>query len=64
MASPGCIHKLNLTYATKPGSRVSLLTQTGLAAFGIWVQLISGPPYDETEQLSQLTSPSGILAAS
>ncbi len=32
------------------------------AAFGKGVQLISGSPYDETEQHSQLTSTSGVLA--
>ncbi len=43
----------NLTYAIKQGSRVSCLAQTGFAAsFGEGVQLISGSPYAETEQLS------------
>ncbi len=36
--------KWNLTYTTKQGSRVGCLTQTGFAAFGKGVQLISGPP--------------------
>ncbi len=43
-------------------SRVSCLAQTGFDAFGRGVQLISGSPYTQTEQLSRLTSPSGILA--
>ncbi len=54
----------NLAYTTRQGSRVSCLAQTGFAAFVKGVQLISGPPYAETEQLSRLTSPSGILATS
>ncbi len=44
----------NLKHTTKQGSRVSWLAQTGFAAFGKGVQLISGSPYDETEQLSRL----------
>ncbi len=39
-------------------------SQTGFAAFGKGVQLISESPYAETEQLSRLASPSGILATS
>ncbi len=58
------IHKLDLTYTTRQGSRVSCVAQTGFAAFGKGVQLISGSPNAETEQLSRLTSPSGILATS
>ncbi len=54
----------NLTYTTRQGRRVSCLAQTCFAAFGKGVQLISGSPYAETEQLSRLTSPSGILATS
>ncbi len=54
----------NLTYTTRQGRRVSCLAQTGFAAFGKGVQLISGSPYAETEQLSRLTSPSGVLATS
>ncbi len=54
----------DLTHTTIQGSRVSCLAQTGFAAFGKVVQLISGSPYAETEQLSRLTSPSGILATS
>ncbi len=42
---------LNLAYTTRQGSRVSCLVQTGFAAFGKGVQLISGSAYDETEQL-------------
>ncbi len=42
----------NLTYTTRQGSRVSCEAQTGFAAFGKRVQLISGSPYGETEQLS------------
>ncbi len=42
-------------YTTRQGSRINCLTQTGFAAFGKGVQLISGPPYDETKQLSRLT---------
>ncbi len=49
------IHKLNLAYTTRLGTRVSCLAQTGFAAFGKGVQLISGSPYAETEQLSRLT---------
>ncbi len=37
------------------GIRVSCLAQTGFAAFGKGVQLISRSPYTETEQLSRLT---------
>ncbi len=37
-----------LTYTTKQGSRVGWVAQTGFAAFGKAVQLISGSPYDET----------------
>ncbi len=51
-------------YSVRQGSRVSCLIQTGFAAFGNGVQLISGSPYAETEQLSRLTSPTGILATS
>ncbi len=54
----------NLTDTTRQGSRVSCLAQTGFAAFVKGVQLISGSPFTETEQLSRLTSPSGILATS
>ncbi len=50
-------------YTTRQGRRVSCLAQTGFAAFGKGVQL-SGSPYAEAEQLSRLTSPSGILATS
>ncbi len=34
-------------YTTKQGGRVSSLAQTGFAAFGKGVQLISGCPYAE-----------------
>ncbi len=55
----------NLTYTTRQGSRVSWLAQPGFAtSFGKGVQFISGSPYAETEKLSRLTSPSGILATS
>ncbi len=40
---------LNLACTTRQGSRVSCLAQTGFAAFGKGVQLISGSPYAETE---------------
>ncbi len=39
------------TYTTKQGNRVSCLAQTGFAAFVKLMQLVSGPPYAETEQL-------------
>ncbi len=39
------------------GNRVSRLFQAGFAAFGKEVQLISGPPYAETEKPYRLTSP-------
>ncbi len=55
------IHKLYLAYTTRQGSRVSCLAQTDFAAFGKGVQLMSGSPFAEAEQLSRLTSPSGIL---
>ncbi len=45
-------------------SRIRCLAQAGFAAFGKGVRLIGGPPYAETEQLSRLTPPSGILATS
>ncbi len=54
----------DFTYTTRQGSRVSCLAQVGFAAFGKGVQLISGSPYAETEQLSRLTLPSGMLATS
>ncbi len=38
----------NLAYTARQGSRVSCLAQTGFAAFGKAVQLISGSPYAET----------------
>ncbi len=44
----------DLTYTTRQSSRVSCVAQTGFAAFGKGVQLISGSPYSETEQLSLL----------
>ncbi len=49
--------KCNLTYTAEQGNQVSWLAQTGFAAFGKGVQLISGPSYDEIEQLSRLTLP-------
>ncbi len=45
----------NLAYTTRQGSRDSCLAQTGFAAFDKGVQLISGSPYAETEQLSRLS---------
>ncbi len=54
----------NLMYTIKQGGWVSCLTQTGFAAFGKGVQLISESPYAETEQLSQLASLCGILDTS
>ncbi len=48
----------------RQGIRVSCLAETGFAAFGKVVQLISGSNYAETEQLSRLTLLSGILATS
>ncbi len=36
-------------------SRVSCLAQTGFAAFGKGVQLISGPPYDETDEAPMMS---------
>ncbi len=50
----------NLTYTTEQDSRVSWLSHTGFAGYGKELQLVSGFPYDETEQLFRLTSPSGI----
>ncbi len=52
------------TYTTKQGSRVSCSAQTSFAAYDKGMQLISWLPYDETEQFSRLTSPSGIFATS
>ncbi len=43
-------------YTTRQGSRASCVAQTGFAAFGKGVQLISGSPYAETKQLSRATS--------
>ncbi len=54
----------NLTYTTKVVDWVNWLAQVGYAAFGKGVQLISESSYDETEQLSRLNSPIGILATS
>ncbi len=49
------LYKLwNLTFTTKQGSRVSWLAQTGFAAFGNEVQLISVSPYVETEDFTDL----------
>ncbi len=48
------VYAINLMYTTRQGSRVSCLAQTGFAAFDKGVQLISGSPYAETEQLSHL----------
>ncbi len=56
--------KLKFDVHHESGSRVSCLAQTSFAAFGKGVQLIGGSPYAESEQLSRLTSPSGILATS
>ncbi len=41
-------------FTTRQGSRVSCLAQNGFTAFGKGVQLISGSPYAEAEQLSRL----------
>ncbi len=54
----------NLTCTTRQGSRVNCLDQACFVVFGKEVQLVSGPPYAETEQLSRITSPSGIRATS
>ncbi len=51
-------------YNSKQGCRVLGLAQTGFTAFGKGVQLIHGPPYDETKHFFQLTSLSGICATS
>ncbi len=53
-----------MTFITKQGSRVCKLAQNGLAAFGKGMQIISGSPNAETEQLSRLTSPSSTLVTS
>ncbi len=42
----------NLPNTKRQGSHVSCLAQAGFDAFGKGVQLISGSPYAETEQLS------------
>ncbi len=42
----------DLTYTTRQDSRFSCLAQTGFAAFGKGVQLISWSPYAETEQIN------------
>ncbi len=39
------------------GNRKGCLAQLDFAAFGYQGQLISGCPYAETEQLTQITSP-------
>ncbi len=44
-----------MTLATKENSRVSYTAQAGFGAFDKGLVLISGPLYDETEQLSRLT---------
>ncbi len=57
------LHKMwNLTFTTKQGSRVSWLAQMGFTAFGKGVQLISGSPYDETEELCRLALSRSIPA--
>ncbi len=49
-------------HAPKQGSRVSCLAQIGIAAFVNSVQLlISGSTYAEAEQISQLSSFSGVF---
>ncbi len=50
--------------STKQASQISCLAQTSFAAFGKGVELISGPPFAKIEQLSRLTSSSGILSTS
>ncbi len=52
----------NVTGTTKQDSRISWLAQIGFAAFGKGVQLIIGLPYDETQQISRLTSSCSIRA--
>ncbi len=56
--------RTNLKFGVYHEARQSsqlFIAQTGFAAFGKRVQLISESPYAETEQLSRLTSPTGIL---
>ncbi len=55
------IHKFKYDVYHEARQSDSCLAKTGFAAFGKGVQLISGSPYAETEQLSLLASPSGIL---
>ncbi len=55
---------LELIEASKQSRRVSRSAYVGFAAFGKWVQLISGSPYAETEQISRQTSQCDILAIS
>ncbi len=51
--------KRAVKYSTKQGR---CLAQTYFVGFAEGVQLIGRSAFDETEQLSRLTSPSGILA--
>ncbi len=49
-------------WATNQGCQTSILAQTSFAAFFCkGLQLISGSPYAETEQTSQLASFSGLF---
>ncbi len=58
------IHKLKFDVYHEARQTSQLFSPDRFAAFGKGVQLISGSPYAETEHLSRLTSPSGILATS
>ncbi len=44
----------SVRHNSKQDNRVSFLAQTGIAAFGKGMQLISGSPYAEAEPISQL----------
>ncbi len=44
----------SVRHTSKQGNLVSFLAQTGFTAFVNGVQLISGSPYAEAEQISQL----------
>ncbi len=54
------IQPFKIGVTTEYVCRVSCLAQTGFSAFGKTMQLISGPPYDETRERSQLISLNGF----
>ncbi len=58
------IRNLQLYVYRLANSGVSWLAQSDFTSFAEEVQLINGPPYAETEEISHLTSTSGISPTS